>query len=246
MSALRRVAPLAGLLAAELAAVGLLHALGEQPWARVPVGEPTRWVGATPPVEALMAALRLVGLGVGWWLLVTTATTAAATLARAERLAGLVRPMTWAVARRAADRAVAAGLSVALLAPAGPAIADDPDPPPPPALSEPADVEAAPSDNRPANGPAGSRDSRGPGERRDPRDRREDSGMHEIAAGEHLWGIAAEALAAHRGVAPDELADREIAAHWREVVEANDGRLRSGDPDLVYPGEQLRLPPPPA
>lgn len=193
-----------------------------------------------------MAALRLVGLGVGWWLLVTTATTAAATLARAERLAGLVRPMTWAVARRAADRAVAAGLSVALLAPGGPAMADATDSPPPPALSEPADVESGPSNERADGGPAGSRESRGDAERRTPRERREESRMHEIAAGEHLWGIAAEALAAHRGVAPDELADREIATHWREVVEANDGRLRSGDPDLVYPGEQLRLPPPPA
>lgn len=248
MSTLRRVLPFAGLLAAELGAVGLLHALGDQAWAQVSVGQPRRWVSVTPPVDALMAALRLIGLGVGWWLLATTTTTAMAAGLRAERLAGLVRPLTWSVARRAADRAVATGLSVALLAPSVPVLADEAGPPPP-ALSEPAAVEPAPHDARAvddresAEGHAGGRQPVAGGEK--PGERGETPRVHEVAPGEHLWAIAADALAAHRGVAPAELPDREVAAHWREVIEANAGRLRSGDPDLVFPGEQLRLPPPP-
>lgn len=236
MTALRRVLPLVGLLAAEVAAVGVLHALGDQPWAQVPVAHARRWVTVTPPVEAVMAALRLAGLVVGWWLVVTTTTTATAALLRAERLVGLLRPVTWSVARRAVDRTAAAGLSAALLASGVPVMADEADPPPP-ALSEPAAVEPGQSGETPASQPAGGRDS---GERAAA------PSVHEVAPGEHLWVIAADALAAHRGVAPDELADEAIAEHWRAVIEANAGRLRSGDPDIVFPGEQLRLPPPPA
>lgn len=234
MTALRRVLPLVGLLAAEVAAVGLLHALGDQPWAQVPVGQARRWVTVTPPVEAVMAALRLAGLVVGWWLVATTATTATAALLRAERLVGVLRPVTWSVARRAVDRAAAAGLSAALLASGVPAMGEDADPPPP-ALSEPAAVEPGWSGETATSQPAGDRDS---GERAAA------PHVHEVAPGEHLWAIAADALAAQRGVAPSELADEAIAEHWRAMIEANAGRFRSGDPDIVFPGEQLRLPPP--
>jgi hypothetical protein len=40
-----------------------------------------------------------------------------------------------------------------------------------------------------------------------------------------------------------ELSNGEIAAYWVRVVEANQGRLRSGDPDLIYPDEDIELPP---
>lgn len=251
MSALRRLLPLLGLLVAGAAAVALLHALGDQPWARVETGEPGRWMTATPPVEALMAVLRLAGLAVGWWLLATTTATATATLARAERLGRLVRPLTWAPARRAADRAVAAGVSVVLVASGVPSWADEAAPPPP-ALSEPAAVDRAPAGGSARDGPADAGDADAPvdagnpAEPADARDSDEPARTHEIAAGESLWVIAAEDLAAHRGLPVAELAEAAVAAHWRAVIEANADRLRSGDPDLVFPGEQLRLPAPPA
>lgn len=65
---------------------------------------------------------------------------------------------------------------------------------------------------------------------------------HVVAPGEHLWGVAAARLATLRpdGSTPG---DAEIARYWRRVVAANVARLRSGDPDLVFPGETVLLPP---
>jgi nucleoid-associated protein YgaU len=65
---------------------------------------------------------------------------------------------------------------------------------------------------------------------------------HVVVAGENLWTIARDHLAEARGGA-DEPTTREVAAYWLRVVEANRNRLRSGDPDLIYPGERIVLPP---
>jgi hypothetical protein len=62
---------------------------------------------------------------------------------------------------------------------------------------------------------------------------------HTVVAGEHLWSIAAAQLAAATGRAPD---IAEIAPYWTQLCMVNAPRLRSGDPDLVYPGEVLELP----
>jgi nucleoid-associated protein YgaU len=56
------------------------------------------------------------------------------------------------------------------------------------------------------------------------------SATHRIEPGEHLWSIAA-------GHAAD------VAPYWRRLVELNRPHLRSGDPDLLYPGETIELPP---
>ena len=56
-----------------------------------------------------------------------------------------------------------------------------------------------------------------------------------VARGDHLWKISAR----HLGPAVD--AD-ELAPYWREVVDVNTPRLRSGDPDLIYPGEVVEMP----
>jgi nucleoid-associated protein YgaU len=61
------------------------------------------------------------------------------------------------------------------------------------------------------------------------------------ARGDCLWTIARHHLAAGKGSGEPTL--REVAAYWVRVVEANRDRLASGDPDLIYPGEQILLPP---
>ena len=60
-----------------------------------------------------------------------------------------------------------------------------------------------------------------------------------VAAGDHLWAIAGKRLTEVRGKTPDE---GEHARYWVRLVDANRGRIRSGDPDLIFPGEVIELP----
>lgn len=69
-----------------------------------------------------------------------------------------------------------------------------------------------------------------------------DQETHRVAAGESLWTIAKDHLYETRGGA-DTPTLREVAAYWLRVVEANRDRLASSDPDLIYPGETIVLPP---
>ena len=46
-----------------------------------------------------------------------------------------------------------------------------------------------------------------------------------------------------RGGGSGEPTNREVAEYWMRVVEANKGHLWSGDPDLIYPREEIILPP---
>jgi nucleoid-associated protein YgaU len=64
-----------------------------------------------------------------------------------------------------------------------------------------------------------------------------------VRPGDNLWVIARARLAEATGRRAAELSNGEIAGYWLRVVDANRGRLRSGDPDLIYPGEDVELPP---
>jgi hypothetical protein len=61
-----------------------------------------------------------------------------------------------------------------------------------------------------------------------------------VEPGDHLWKISEEHLA---GVLGRAVGDAEIDPYWRSVIDANRSHLRSGDPDLIYPGETVALPP---
>ena len=56
-----------------------------------------------------------------------------------------------------------------------------------------------------------------------------------VRQGDHLWKISARALGR-------DSSDSAVAPYWVEVVDVNRPRLRSGDPDLIYPGEMILLP----
>ncbi len=60
-----------------------------------------------------------------------------------------------------------------------------------------------------------------------------------VEKGDHLWSISATELERRLTHRPS---SAEIAPYWRQVIEANRDRLRSGDPDLIYPGETVLLP----
>jgi hypothetical protein len=66
---------------------------------------------------------------------------------------------------------------------------------------------------------------------------------HRVVGGDNLWKIAREHLLRERSGGSGEPTNREVAAYWAKVVEANRDRLHSGDPDLIYPGERITLPP---
>ena len=62
---------------------------------------------------------------------------------------------------------------------------------------------------------------------------------HVVQPGDNLWRVARDTLVVRGTAAP---ADREITTYWRRVIAANLATLRSGDANLIYPGEVITLP----
>jgi nucleoid-associated protein YgaU len=60
-----------------------------------------------------------------------------------------------------------------------------------------------------------------------------------VENGDHLWSISADHLEDHLEQPPSAA---EITPYWREVIAQNVALLRSGDPNLIYPGETVVLP----
>ena len=66
------------------------------------------------------------------------------------------------------------------------------------------------------------------------------SGEHVVRRGEHFWSIAEGQISAQLGRAAT---DDEIDGYWRRLIEANRDRLVvPGDPDVLMPGQALRVP----
>ena len=73
-----------------------------------------------------------------------------------------------------------------------------------------------------------------------------------VVHGDHLWALSEEHLAIVMGVAEDDLGVRDLDRYWRHLVSLNMDTsfrsqfglvpLRSGDPDLIYPGEGVVCP----
>ena len=66
-----------------------------------------------------------------------------------------------------------------------------------------------------------------------------DPGVHVVAPGENLWVIARAHLLADGQLAPR---DVEVHAYWTRLIHDNLSTLRSGDANLIHPGERLVLP----
>jgi nucleoid-associated protein YgaU len=68
----------------------------------------------------------------------------------------------------------------------------------------------------------------------------EPSDVWTVALGDHLWSIAAEAV--HDAGAPDD--ERAVLDYWTALIDANRDRLADPEnPDLLFPGQVLVLPP---
>ena len=65
-----------------------------------------------------------------------------------------------------------------------------------------------------------------------------------VALGDNLWRIAESVLERSSGQAPSPAA---VVPYWRSLIEANRSRLRDpADPGLIFAGQVLALPHPPA
>jgi nucleoid-associated protein YgaU len=209
-----------------------------------------------------VAILRLVATAAAWWLLATTGLYLAA---RLTRVPAMVRALEWTTpraVRRLIDRAVAlsviaslAGGTAAfagggnppapvvavvgrqpriLLRPGtGPPTQPQPSPEPlpvpfPPAASVPPAAPVPPVAPIPESS-ALREGAAPPG----PQDR------YSVQRGDNLWTIAANRLA-DSGITRS---NSRIAPYWRELIQENRSGLRSGNPDLIFPGETVTLPP---
>ncbi len=242
-----------------VAAVIVLHRLGSLDWLRIDFADLDGWARRSRLEDAFAAVLRYLALAGAYWLAISSAAYLLARLSGITRLIDATAVLTLPAVRRVTDRLVIGTLAISTLA--GPAIAvtsqlsdspavatvdpiaarldaDDADPdssdqvidltaldeadleelaPPPPAPPE-VVAPAAPQSIS----------------------IRADAHLEVIVTeGDHLWALAERRVSEALG---RPAADHEIAPYWREVITSNP-ELRSGNPDIIYPGEVIVLPP---
>jgi hypothetical protein len=253
------------LVAAEATAVAALHRLGGVDGFAIPRRDFVGWLRQTPSEEVLLAGVRLAALVAACWLLGSTVLYITARVARLHRTAAALGWATLPAVRRWADRAAAVSIVAATALGVGRPAAADPPPTTTP-TSAPVVVDADHRDRStlPDLPPASVRTGRGvepqpapsaspttsppvapvvPPAPAAPPPASRSGAMYTVTTGEHLWSIAAARVAASSSLAADDLSPAEIAPYWRRVVETNRARLRSRNPNLVYPGETIDLPP---
>jgi hypothetical protein len=243
MRNVRSRAALVLVLSAEAGGVVALARLGARQPFDLPLDDVEPWLRAAP-ADALAAALRLVGLASGGWVLLATLLSVITRAAHLTRATDVCAALTPRALRRVVDRALATSVVLAAVAsPAGarvrsgvanvgvtsdPAVVleirdgrrvDAPTETPP--VSPPPVAPAAP-----AVGPAASA-----------------PGTVVVAPGDNLWELSARALATATGRGRASLDDAAIARYWLLVCGTNRDLLRSGDVNLVFSGEVVILPP---
>lgn len=221
----------------EVGALSALLDMGAAPWAQVTWRAPDLWLAAAGPAVVVAATSRLFALCGAVWLLAATVLEVVLAVASGPgpnrpRVPGLPSGL-----QRRIDRAVAALVATsALAAPAAAAAAPGlpghiPVPVPREVVVSHDQGDAPPAaPARPAPPPSEARPRRPAGPVADH--------LHTVVAGDHLWGIAEDVITSARGGATT----ADVAVYWRELIAANED-LPSGDPDLIHPGEQVRLPP---
>lgn len=250
---------LALLVLGEVGVVAGLHLLARVDGFAIDWSDPVGWIAASAFEDLVGAVVLLSALVLAYWLVVSTVAYA---LATASGRPGLIRGVHWATLppiRRMASRAVALSLAAsAVAAPIVPAIANL-------AGSERVIVEIGPDGQlvppgTPASSDDGADELRGfvlpphlgpaplPGA--GPEDTPALSDVlldgtvaHTVVVrrGDHMWSISEAHLEQVTGRA--DLGEHEVARYWVRVIAENRSRIKSGDPDLIYPGETLVLPP---
>lgn len=260
-------------LAALVSITGMLHAAGQVlPTPPADLDQAFRWWNHSGPTVAVATLLRAGSLAACYWLIAVTALDTMAVAVRARplhRITERLSPRLWRslVLRPVVVTALATPqfvLPAATMSPAVAQVADTggsdqhvstdvtdtngqvlvmsrPLPVTPAGEAEPSPrtltmrwhEPTSQPDTEPADDPHGGDD---PAMHASP-----PTTSHIVQPGENLWSIAASHLASEQGGQPTAQA---VAPHWRALIDANRDRLPDPDnPDLVYRGLELRLPP---
>ena len=224
----RRLAGVAWLGALGGALVGLAVA-GRGALAPPPVspGGWAAWASGRTPLEAAAALLRVGAVVAVGYLLAVTALAMGAALLDRRRTVAVVARCSPPVVRWLLGAWLAGALA------AGPAAASTASPPPTMVLLPDEEPTTTSTTTAPPPPPAPA-----PAPMPAPA-----TTTATLAPGDHLWSVASRTLATAWGRLP---AEREVVPYWRLLVELNRPSLPNpADPDLVFPGEVVRLPPVP-
>jgi hypothetical protein len=193
----------------------------------------TRAHAGIPLHEMLTTLAWWMLAGIAGWFLITGLMYAGATIAGLTGAAARIGRFTPRVIRLLVDRAAVVSLTIAMLGTGAPATAADdlkpgtgpaaPDTPrtaeiPHPGLQR-LTSDAAPEPAASTPSPSGN-----------------PTGEHLVVPGDNLWRIAAGHITANAKTPIG------VRTYWLMVIEANRNRLRSGDPNLIFPGESIVLP----
>lgn len=191
-------------------------------------------LGAGSLEATLLTLGRLVGLAVTGWLVATQILYTIAALTQTRLLLQAIEPVTLPIVRRVAAGVTAAGISLSTLTataqvPAQPTVVTVENEglrkqsTPTPTLKPLVEVQT--SEALALHEPLGSYSA---------------PLTWLVRPGDHLWRIAGEHLTIVLHRQPTR---QEHARYWVDVVEAAQPIIRSGNPDLIYPGEEIPLPP---
>jgi len=199
-------------------------------------------VSMAPPLafnqlgDGSLEAGRWIGLGLTVWLIITQLLYTVAVLTRTDWIIDVLRPVTLPIVKRIAAGAATITISmssvtaVAQIAPEPTTIADQ-------VAEGHLRQEATPT---PILQPLAEHDVEEPRVALDAVGSYSAPLTWQVRPGDHLWSIAGE----HLAIVLDRPPTRdEHRNYWVEVVEAARPIIRSGDPNLIYPGEEIPMPP---
>jgi hypothetical protein len=192
-----------------------------------PSGPVVHWSGE----ELTLMAAWAVAVSSCAWLVFVSAVCELGLRTRRDRVARIGARLAPAFVRRLSELALVGSVVVASAVPAG---ASDHRAPPRPQdepvvrapVSSPEEHRAA----RPATPPVAPPPAASAVEH-----------TYAVRPGDNLWRIARAELVVRGHAQPD---DATIARYWHTVIAANRHTLRSGDPNLIFPGELVTLPEP--
>lgn len=242
--------------------------LARGPFRPPPLGRPgtwPEWAGGRTPLEAIFAVLGLFVIVLAWYLMAATMLVAAARLRGAGRLVSMAEVLALPVVRRTVHAAlgvglvgsgVAGGASHAGALPSGQArpapaielvvataVAEGPGGPEDTPVDDAPVADApvmrmVPSESQAETAPVTEPSPASPST-----ELRAGVVEREVLPGDHLWSMAAAIL----DETGEQATDGEIATYWRLLVEANLDRLADpANPDLLFPGQLVAVPTPPA